>query len=72
MLRAGGDDEAVWRLRKHLHQPAHQVDVRTAERAERQVDQSLPAGVTGTVEVAVTTNSGTSGRFPPFTQLVCQ
>jgi hypothetical protein len=32
----------------------------------------LPAGVTGTVEVAVTTNSGTSGPFPPFTQLVCQ
>lgn len=31
------------RLRKHLHQPAHQVDDRTAERAERQVDQSRPA-----------------------------
>lgn len=32
----------------------------------------LPAGVTGAVEVAVTTVSGTSQPFPPFTTLVCQ
>ena len=32
----------------------------------------LPAGVSGTVEVAVTTFSGTSQPFPPFTTLVCQ
>jgi hypothetical protein len=32
----------------------------------------LPAGVTGTVEVAVTTVSGTSQQIPPFTTLVCQ
>lgn len=29
----------------------------------------LPAGVTGTVEVAVTSSSGTSGPFPPFATL---
>lgn len=33
---------------------------------------TLPATVTGTVDVEVTGSSGTSGPFPPFTVLVCQ
>jgi hypothetical protein len=31
-----------------------------------------PPGVTGTVEVAVTTPSGMFGPFSPFSQLTCQ
>lgn len=47
------------------------ADPESAFSGDSDITVELPPGVTGTVEVVVESDNGTSGPFPPFSQITC-